>query len=186
MPEWAWAGSFFTYFVSGCILAGGLVLQLWLKVKAQEVSDPEVAARLIAGGGELPDANTVELFRSYWSLLLSSLSSGVIVGLNMIVQKVVQWLAAYEGCPTRTEYQRAIFTKLTLAYIVNNVMIPFLVALLPVGVNQGGTSAAAPSTRRSSRSSSTSSAPRGSSLPVHGALQPVHPRAVRRLAAAEE
>lgn len=138
VPEWrAWAGSFFTYFVSGCILAGGLVLQLWLKVKAQEVSDPEVAAALLAGGGELPDANTVELFRSYWSLLLSSLSSGVIVGLNVIVQKVVQWLASYEGCPTRTEYQRAVFTKLTLVYVVNNVMIPFLVALLPVGVNQG-------------------------------------------------
>ena len=41
------------------------------------------------------------------------------------------------GPPTRTEYQRAVFTKLTLVYVVNNVMIPFLVALLPVGVNQG-------------------------------------------------
>ena len=72
-----------------------------------------------------------------WTTALSAISSLVTIGINYALRYIVSALSAREGHDTQTEYERALFTKLSLAYVMNTVIIPLLVGIVTSSVVTG-------------------------------------------------
>ena len=59
----------------------------------------------------------------------STLSATLVFVANQILKKDITAQTLTEGHPTRTDYERSLFTKLALAYMLNSVILPLLVGM---------------------------------------------------------
>ena len=59
----------------------------------------------------------------------STLAATLVFVANQILKKDITAQTLTEGHPTRTDYERSLFTKLALAYMLNSVILPLLVGM---------------------------------------------------------
>ncbi|KAL1525526.1 hypothetical protein AB1Y20_020382 [Prymnesium parvum] len=71
------------------------------------------------------------------SNLISIGISLVSLVVNGLIKAVTINLTRYEGQDTETDYQRSLFTKLTVAYVVNMVIVPLAIGFLQSGSTSG-------------------------------------------------
>ena len=81
---------------------------------------------------------------SLFKLALSGSASGSIVGVNGAIFKFVYAATKRERHATKTGFERSLFTKLSLAYVANTVLLPILVGSVPYGMTQGWYEAGGP------------------------------------------
>lgn len=114
-----------TFVVTTSMIGIGVAIQVGIKVGQQEGTPDKLAKQ----GVEL-----TELQASVYSLGLSALASGVVVIINLLLKWTIKWLVGLEGHDTKTDFERSVFTKLSMAYILNTVILPMVLGVLPVGV----------------------------------------------------
>ena len=71
-----------------------------------------------------------------YSSLLSAGISTVIVVINLLLKLLINMMARREGHDTQTDFERSVFTKLALAYVLNTVVLPLVVGCIPYGLTQ--------------------------------------------------
>lgn len=67
---------------------------------------------------------------------VSILAAATVSVTNVVLKKMIPNLAYREGYSTWASYESAVFTKLSLAYVINTSVLPLLVGVLPLGITQ--------------------------------------------------
>ena len=67
---------------------------------------------------------------------VSILAAATVSVTNLVLKKLIPNLAYREGYSTWASYESAVFTKLSLAYVINTSVLPLLVGVLPLGITQ--------------------------------------------------
>ena len=65
---------------------------------------------------------------------LAMVSAGITVVINQLLKVVIILMTKREGKLTRTDYERSVFTKLILAYALNTILAPIIVARFTVAI----------------------------------------------------
>lgn len=114
-----------------CLLAAGLIAGL--KVVAVNYKEDNSFLELIDGKVE----RTYTEGTKNLSLAISTAISLVSVLANGLLKMLVIWWTKREGQDTQTEHQRSIFSKLTIAYVVNSTMTPIVLGFIQSGNSSG-------------------------------------------------
>ena len=69
-----------------------------------------------------------------YTFLLSALASTVVVVVNLLLKWTIKYFVGVEGHDTKTDFEKRIFTMLSMAYVLNTVVMPMLLGALPFGV----------------------------------------------------
>jgi len=55
---------------------------------------------------------------------------------NLVIKALIKKMAAMARPPSRTFYERSLFTLLSIAWCINTVALPFVVGIIPFGLTQ--------------------------------------------------
>lgn len=69
-----------------------------------------------------------------YTFLFSALASTVVVVVNLLLKWTIKYFVGVEGHDTKTDFEKRIFTMLSMAYVLNTVVMPMLLGALPFGV----------------------------------------------------
>ena len=72
-------------------------------------------------------------FRTYGAQFASV---AIVSGVNQVLKIVVPQLTKLETHNTHVDFEKAVFGKLALAYVLNTALLPMAVGLLPMGITQ--------------------------------------------------
>lgn len=103
-------GYLFTYL----LIAAGLVIMVVMKVTKADVS--ERLAKEVSPVEALAITNL-------WTIAASC----IVTTFNYLLKELICYISSYEGQDTETDYQRSVFTKLSIAYLMNSVFVPIAV-----------------------------------------------------------
>ena len=69
-----------------------------------------------------------------FSLLLSAIASTVVVVVNLLLKWTIKYFVSLEGHDTKTDFEIRVFTMLSMAYLLNTVVMPMVLGAMPFGV----------------------------------------------------
>jgi hypothetical protein len=113
-----------------CAIIVGLKLIL-ANYKDKKKYGTDILDKLKAAGVENPIVDQEYLFSNYFmtTQLLTGLASLVSVSLILIFKVLVLWLVKREKRNTLTLFQRHVFKKLTVAYLLNFLVVPMAIGI---------------------------------------------------------
>eukprot|EP00964_Phaeocystis_antarctica_P074069 scaffold45504_cov70-Phaeocystis_antarctica.AAC.5 len=65
---------------------------------------------------------------------LSALASTVVVVVNLLLKWTIKYFVSREGHDTKTDFEKRVFTMLSMAYVLNTVVMPMVLGAVPFGV----------------------------------------------------
>ena len=65
---------------------------------------------------------------------LSALASTVVVVVNLLLKWTIKYFVSLEGHDTKTDFEKRVFTMLSMAYVLNTVVMPMVLGAVPFGV----------------------------------------------------
>ena len=114
-----------TLAVTSLLIGASVGIQVLIKF-VQALYTPD---NLVKKGIELEaDQATVYTF------LLSALASTVVIVVNLLLKWTIKYFVSLEGHDTKTDFEIRIFTMLSMAYVLNTVVMPMALGALPFGV----------------------------------------------------
>ena len=117
--------SLVTLAVTSLLIGASVGIQVLIKF-VQALYTPD---NLVKRGIELEaDQATVYTF------LLSALASTVVIVVNLLLKWTIKYFVSLEGHDTKTDFEIRIFTMLSMAYVLNTVVMPMALGALPFGV----------------------------------------------------
>ena len=69
-----------------------------------------------------------------FSLILSAIASTVVVVVNLLLKWTIKYFVSLEGHDTKTDFEIRVFTMLSMAYLLNTVVMPMVLGAMPFGV----------------------------------------------------
>ena len=69
------------------------------------------------------DDNDMSRVASASTLSLSALASTVVVIVNLLLKWTIKYFVSLEGHDTKTDFERRVFTMLSMAYVLNTVVM---------------------------------------------------------------
>jgi len=112
-----------------CLLGAGLIMAL-KSIQVTYKEDKNHCEDCAFGSEQMLEYTSV-------SGLISIISSLVSLGINELLKTTAIRLTLKEGQDTQTDEQRSIFTKLTIAYCLNMVIVPLALGFLTSGNTSG-------------------------------------------------
>lgn len=113
--------SLVTFAVTSLLIGASVGIQILLKYVQAQIS-PDTDTTLTANETAI------------YSLLLSAIASTVVVVVNLLLKWTIKYFVSLEGHDTKTDFEIRVFTMLSMAYLLNTVVMPMVLGAMPFGV----------------------------------------------------
>lgn len=113
--------SLVTFAVTSLLIGASVGIQILLKYVQAQIS-PDTDTTLTANETAI------------YSLLLSAIASTVVVVVNLLLKWTIKHFVSLEGHDTKTDFEIRVFTMLSMAYLLNTVVMPMALGAMPFGV----------------------------------------------------
>ena len=110
-----------TFAVTSLLIGASVGIQILLKYVQAQIS-PDTDTTLTANETAI------------YSLLLSAIASTVVVVVNLLLKWTIKYFVSLEGHDTKTDFEIRVFTMLSMAYLLNTVVMPMVLGAMPFGV----------------------------------------------------